>query len=193
MFKRRLKLSLAQQIKELLWPSMGWSRTFVYIGHRLIRLKDTTYSITSGLATGTSISFTPLPGTHLLFGAGFNWLLRGNFIAFVIGTLVGNPWTIPFMWYGSYKLGKAAFEIMGFRVASMPAEFTWHNLVAEIQADPWALLLPWVFGGYAMAILTWPLWYAIFYWMIIQARARQVQWKQARVHRISQAMTEKKP
>ncbi|MEQ9448058.1 MAG: DUF2062 domain-containing protein, partial [Rhodospirillaceae bacterium] len=33
-------------------------------------------------------------------------LLRGSIIASAIGTVVGNPWTFPFIWVGTYEVGK---------------------------------------------------------------------------------------
>ena len=34
------------------------------------------------------------------------WILRGSMAAAIIGTLFGNPWTFPFIWYLSYEVGK---------------------------------------------------------------------------------------
>lgn len=170
---------------------MGWSRSLIYISHRLIRLKDTTYSLAMGLTLGTAVSFTPTPGTHILQAAGFAWLFRSNILASFLGTLVGNPWTIPLMWWMSYKVGEFAFETFGFDVKKMPDHFTWAALVSEIKADPLALFLPWLVGGYIMAIISIPICYAIFHVLVLHGRARQMAWKQNRMHRIARQMTEK--
>ena len=191
MFSRRLPLSGTRRIREILWPSMGWNRSLIYIGHRLVRLKDTTHSLALGLSFGVAVSFTPTPGTHILQAAGFAWLFRSNVLASFIGTLFGNPWTIPLMWWASYEVGEFAFEAAGFEVKTMPPHFTWDALVAEISADPLGLFMPWLFGGYIMAILSIPVCYAAFYSLVVHARARQVKWKQDRVHRISRTITER--
>ena len=34
-----------------------------------------------------------------------SFLVRGNYLAAVVGTLVGNPWTFPLIWLASYQLG----------------------------------------------------------------------------------------
>ncbi len=191
LFRRRLPLTLTRKLRELLWPTMGWNRTLIYIGHRLVRLKDTTYSLAMGLAIGAAVSFTPTPGTHILQAAGFAWLFRSNLISSFIGTLVGNPWTLPLMWWSSYKVGEFAFEAVGLEVRRMPAEFTWAHLVAEIKADPVELFLPWLVGGYIMAALSIPVTYVIFHFLVLHARARQVKWKQSKVHKAARQITER--
>ena len=65
---------------------------------RLKRLQGTPYSIATGFACGVAISFTPFIGFHMILAALTAWLIRGNIIASAIGTIVGNPWTFPFIW-----------------------------------------------------------------------------------------------
>lgn len=84
---------------------MGWRRAFVYHGRRLTRLPGTAHSIAAGFACGVMISFTPFVGLHILLGCLLALIVRGNFLAVAAGTLVGNPWTFPFMWLASYELG----------------------------------------------------------------------------------------
>lgn len=52
------------------------------------------------------ISFTPFVGLHILLGCLLALIVRGNFLAVVVGTLTGNPWTFPFIWLAGYELGK---------------------------------------------------------------------------------------
>lgn len=73
--------------------------------HQLSRLPGSSYSIACGFAFGSAISFTPFVGLHLIIGGVLAWLFGGNVLAAWIGTLVGNPWTFPFIWLGLYKLG----------------------------------------------------------------------------------------
>lgn len=189
MFSRRIKHTTFRQLREAVWPSMGWNRTFVYVRHRLVRLKDTTYAIAAGLAVGAAISFTPLPGTHFIQAASFSYLLRGNIIAGLIGTAVGNLWTTGPMWWLSYVIGEVAFKYMGFSVRQMPEDFSWFHLVEEITTDPLSLFLPWVVGGFVVALLSWPIFYGIFYWLVWQARVRKEQWKEYRLHKEGLGMT----
>jgi uncharacterized protein (DUF2062 family) len=105
-FRRRHPLPFSRWLKGLVWPRTGWRRFGVYHLKRLIRLPGTPHSIAVGVACGTAISFTPLIGFHLLLGVLLTLALRGNLLAGVAGTLIGNPWTLPFMWLASYEVGK---------------------------------------------------------------------------------------
>ena len=84
---------------------MGWERTLAYWIHRIRRLPGSVYSISAGIAFGASISFTPFVGLHLVLAGLLAWIFRANLLASAIGTLVGNPWTFPFIWLWIYQLG----------------------------------------------------------------------------------------
>ena len=63
------------------------------------------HAIASGFACGSMVSFTPLLGFHFLLAIVFAYLIRGNFVAALLGTIVGNPITFPFIWGLIYKVG----------------------------------------------------------------------------------------
>ena len=170
MFKRKNPLSSSQIITSILWPSMGWKRMGRYAQLRLIRIKGTTYSIASGFAFGAAVSFTPLIGMHLLLAAFLSFICRGNVIASVVGTLVGNPWTLPLMWWSSYKMGNFAFSLFGAEISAMPEKFTWDYLMNEITNRPMDLIIPWIIGGIIMMVLVWPVFYIISFRMIAKLR-----------------------
>lgn len=104
-FKRRQKRPFAVALWETLWPRGGWKRAFSYIFHRLNRLPDQPHRIARGIFAGVFISFTPLFGLHLIGAAALARLMRGNMIAALFGTLIGNPLTFPFIALTSIKLG----------------------------------------------------------------------------------------
>jgi uncharacterized protein (DUF2062 family) len=87
----------------------------------LIRLSGTPHNIAAGVACGAAISFTPFLGLHILLGALLALIVRGNFLAVVAGTLVGNPWTFPFIWVASYEVGK--FLLGGHAGGAQPVTF----------------------------------------------------------------------
>lgn len=93
------------RVRELLWPRSGWERAAKYIFHRVARLPGTPYAIAGGLACGAAVSFTPFLGMHIILSALLAWIIRANIISSVIGTVVGNPWTFPFIWVWVYELG----------------------------------------------------------------------------------------
>ena len=107
MFRRRQPIPFLRPLRGWLWPHIGWRRRH-YLVKRLTRLPGTPHSIAAGFACGVAISFTPFIGLHTLLSAACCALLvRGNYLAAVVGTLVGNPWTFPFIWLVSYQLGHA--------------------------------------------------------------------------------------
>ncbi len=105
MFQRREKRQLHHRARDFLWPRRGWKRSSLYLFHRVGRLPGTPYSIAAGFACGAAISFTPFVGLHLVLGALFAWIIRSSIVASAIGTLVGNPWTFPFIWAWIYEIG----------------------------------------------------------------------------------------
>ena len=171
-FKRRNRPSLWQQIKNFFWPSMGWKRSCLYIKHRAIRLNDSNYAVAAGLAFGCCISFAPTLGFHILQCLLLCFIFRANYLAGVLGTVFGNPWTFPFLFYASYKMGWLLLNFIGLD-APIPEEEVSFTLDV-IKETPWALLKPMLLGGYMMGFLTFPVFYGGFYAMVRSARlARQ--------------------
>ena len=163
MFKRKTPLTLSQKALSLLWPSIGWGRMLKYIQLRLIRLKGSTHSIATGFAFGASISFTPLPGSHIITAGILSVLTRSNVLASVVGTLVGTPWTFPLMWWLAYKTGDFAFQLFGAKIIAMPENLTWAYLVDEISNHPMDLMVPWITGGFILMAISWPIFYILSY------------------------------
>ena len=162
MFKRKAPLSIGQKIKEFFWPSMGWRRFFVYLKHKTVRLSDSPHRIAMGLACGAGVSFSPIMTTHLLQAAILAFFLRGNIPASLIGTIVGNPWTFPFIWWASITVGTEIFHLMGISATSnIPEDVTLTMLWDMLWTEPLRLILPWLLGGYILCavavILSYPL------------------------------------
>jgi uncharacterized protein (DUF2062 family) len=157
-------------LKGLIAPRMGWKRYGRYLALRLVRLNDTDQSIARGLAHGASISWTPLPGTHFMLAAATSFLTKSNVPAGMFGTLLGTPWTLPFMWWLAYIVGQYTFELIGWPIKQMPADFTWDFLMNEITQNPFELFAPWLLGGVALMVFTWPLFYHGSLWVVRWAR-----------------------
>jgi len=92
-FKRRDRRPLWQALVDVLWPKGGWTRAATYVKHRLNRLPDSPHRIARGIMAGVFTVFTPFYGLHFFMAAGFALLLRGNVVAALLGTFVGNPLT----------------------------------------------------------------------------------------------------
>lgn len=109
-FKRRKRPSLSYRAREFFAPRKGFWRGIDYIGKRMRRLPDSPHRIALGFACGAFVSFSPFFGLHFFAAAGCAWLLRGNILASLFGTIVGNPITFPFISATSLWLGR---RIMG--------------------------------------------------------------------------------
>lgn len=151
-------------MREWLWPRTGWRRAGMYVMHRLSRLPGSGYSIACGFAFGSAISFTPFVGLHLVIAGALAWLLGGNVLAAWIGTLVGNPWTFPFIWLGIYKLGNWMLARNG-GLTGEPPDFTdvfsgmWEAALsfdaAGFADGLSAVIVPMTVGGIPCFIVAW--------------------------------------
>jgi len=167
MFKRRKPRSTLQKARQIVWPSMGWKRLGTYLKHRILRLDDTPHNIALGLALGAGVSFSPLMMTHLIQGGIFAFIFRANIPAALIGTIIGNPWTFPFIWYASLSLGSALFGLIGMPVdASPPADVDLQMIWNMLFNDPMRLFLPWMLGGYVLCVVVTAALYPIYFYMI---------------------------
>lgn len=185
--KRRKKQPLWNKLRNLLWPRMGWGRTLRYYKHRTIRISDSTHSIAAGLAIGCAVSWTPAFGTHLIQAAFFCWIFRGNYIAAIIGTAFGNPWTFPFLFWIGYHVGKVVFWLFGFGdyFQDLPAPLG----MEELMDHPMKVLFPMIVGGYICAAVTSPALYYLFYSMIKGARLARKLRIQRKAHKVAKEVT----
>lgn len=81
--------------------------------------------IALSFAVGVFISFTPLLSIHTIMAIGIAILFRFNKVAIIAGAWVNNHFTIPFVFYFSYKIGAVvvgadtappSFESLSYRV-----------------------------------------------------------------------------
>ncbi|RMH46263.1 MAG: DUF2062 domain-containing protein [Alphaproteobacteria bacterium] len=105
-FKRRDKPPFWSRLRQWVAPRKGWRRGFEYLGHRVKRLPDSPHRIAIGLAAGTFVSFSPFFGFHFVYAALVAFVLRGNIVAGLIGTAVGNPLTFPAIAASALGLGR---------------------------------------------------------------------------------------
>lgn len=92
-FKRRDKRPVWKSVALFFWPQGGWARAFRYVNLRVGRLPDPPHRIARGIFAGVFITFSPLFGMHFFLAAALAWVLRGNIIAALLATFVGNPLT----------------------------------------------------------------------------------------------------
>ena len=155
LFNRRVRPGFAARLRNFLWPRSGLMRSTQYFAHRVRRIPGSPYAIAAGFACGAAVSMMPFPGFHFLLAGLFAWALRSSIVAAAIGTVVGNPWTFPFIWLWIFKLGN---WMMGADSSLAGHEIS----MGYLWAHPWQLLMPMVVGGVPTAIVTW----FVFFWPI---------------------------
>ncbi len=190
MFKRRKPLTVLQNVKEVCWPTMGWRRSFIYVKLRVVRLPDTSKKIASGLATGISVSFSPFIGTHIIQAVLIAYLSRASVVSALIGTVIGNPWTFPFMWWMAISFGAFLFESMGLPGSTSLPEHIGFSVLWEItKTEPLLILLPWTLGGYLIALLSWPFSYFVFYHLVRGAKIARSKAHLHKIHKVAKEVT----
>ena len=129
---------------------------------KLKSLHGTPYSIAAGFACGVAISFTPFIGFHLILAAITAWIVRGNIVSSAIGTLIGNPWTFPFIWIAVLSTGHF---LLGDFLSSDHVNFigTFDSAIRSLLTcdfrgfgrDAWPIFFPMLIGCIPYYIVAW--------------------------------------
>ncbi len=132
------------------------TRFISYYKLKLARLPASPHAIASGFACGSMVSFTPLLGLHFLLAIVFAYIIRGNYVAALLGTIVGNPITFPFIWGLIYKVG--AF-VTSTKQKQLNHEINFDMIVTQT----YEIFLPMLLGGAILAIPVWLTTYLLTY------------------------------
>ena len=128
-FGRKKKKRLITSIYNFIKIFFAFSRTKKYISLSIKRIKGTPQALSLGLATGIAISFTPFIGLHALLAIFISWVIGGSMAAALIGTLFGNPWTFPFIWYFTFEIG----QFINYGFLSYEEEFSFKVIKKEVS------------------------------------------------------------
>ena len=128
-FGRKKKKKLIISIYNFIKIFFAFSRTKKYISLSIKRIKGTPQALSLGLATGIAISFTPFIGLHALLAIFISWIIGGSMAAALIGTLFGNPWTFPFIWYFTFEIG----QFINYGFLSYEEEFSFKVIKKEVS------------------------------------------------------------
>lgn len=170
-FKRRDRRPVKQLLTEIVYPRGGWRRAIGYVKLRLRRLPDTPEKIARGIFAGVVTAFTPFYGLHFVVAFILAKLMRGNVIASLLASFVGNPLTYVPIAVISTKIGHALLGAplregidasMGHKFSGVGRDL-WHNFTALFTADKmdWTrlhvfyddLFLPFLIGGLVPGVI----------------------------------------
>lgn len=148
---RRRPVRTWSHARHILWPRGGWLRATRYLFHRLLRLSSSTNSIAGGLAWGVAVSVTPFLGFHLILALGLARVCRHNVLAALAGTVVGNPWTFPLIWWMLHTMA----SLFTPENAPLPQVEAQDLSIAIAAKYFWKLFVPVALASIPLAILSW--------------------------------------
>ena len=132
--------------------SINLKRASLFYFLKLVRVKDSQDKLAVGFACGSMVSFSPFIGFHFLLAIIFAYIFRGNIVASLIGTFIGNPFTFPFIWIFIYKVGNIFFK----NDENLSLELTFQSLFDQ----GYDILIPMLIGSLIVSI---PIWLISYY------------------------------
>lgn len=146
--------------------SINLKRATLFYFLKLIRVKDSKKKLAIGFACGSMVSFTPFIGFHFLLAVIFAYILRGNVVASLIGTFVGNPFTFPLIWIFIYKLGNMFFK----NDQNFSIELTFQSFFDQ----GYDILIPMLIGSLIVSIPIWFISYFTVKFLLSSFKKRKV-------------------
>ena len=134
-----------------------------------------------------TISFTPFVGFHLILAALLSWIFRANIIASAIGTLVGNPWTFPFIWIWIYQLGVwmgvggIPDEMANLEFAELFGKIFSTLLESDVNSFiefAWPIIAPMLLGAIPTSLVSWFAFYFLSVFMLRSVHQRRLKRKE---------------
>ena len=92
---------------------------------RLMRREESLERVAAAIALGVGVGLSPFIGFHFFMAIALAWAFRLNKLDTVLGSLVGNPWTLPPFFAVGYRVGRA---ILGYAPAYVPA-LKWQRIL----------------------------------------------------------------
>jgi uncharacterized protein (DUF2062 family) len=162
LFRSREPTDPMTRLRLAVWPRVSWSRSAQYFQKRVVRLAGSPHAVALGVAVGVAVGFTPFLGFHIIIALPLAWLLGANLVAAALGTAIANPLTIPFIWAGTYRLGRI--------FVGGPAHFARGGDVPENLAEKslhaiWPVIKPMLVGSIPLGLIAG----AIAYFMVLAA------------------------
>lgn len=177
MLFRRKKPSMFSGVASFFWPQKGFVRGWIYLMLRILRIRSSDYSLAAGIASGVAVSFTPLIGFHFVLAGVLAWLVRGNMLMAMIGTVVGNPWTFPLIWVVIHSVG---IWILGTPTTETDVSMLSYEILME---SPGSVLVSMLLGGLVTGSITGLIVFALSYSYAGKIKAKLNQIKASRVRR----------
>jgi uncharacterized protein (DUF2062 family) len=148
----------------LFLKKLNFFRSIKFLKYKIFRIRDLPESIAIGLAWGAAVSFTPLLGFHILICFLGTFLMRGNLLAAAAGTIVGNPWTFPIIYFIGFEIGSLLYE-PDIDFFELKISFFLRNFEQ--------LFIPTLIGSVPLAVIAWFITYKISKFVLYE----KIKWK----------------
>ena len=146
--------------------SINLKRASLFYFLKLVRVKDSQDKLAIGFACGSMVSFSPFIGFHFFLAVILAYICRGNIVASLIGTFVGNPFTFPFIWIFIYKVGNIFFK----NDEKFSLELTFQSLFDQ----GYDILIPMLIGSLIVSIPVWFISYFTLKFLMSSFKRRKV-------------------
>ena len=121
---------------------------------QLRELRGKPHEIALGMAIGVFIGITPTIPLHTILAVSLALLVGGSKLAAALGVWVSNPLSIPFFYYGSYRIGQLVLGLPGINLPDDRSLLAMASLGGKIVG---AMLLGGVILGIIPAIVAYVL------------------------------------
>ncbi len=177
LFRRRTPMNLMERLRIAFWPRNSWGRSLRYFTKRVLRLSGSPHAIALGFAIGAFASFTPFVGFHIMISVFVALMVGGNILAAAFGTIVGNPFTFPFIWWATYELGGRVLN--DYRGPIRPHAMA-HGLLHQSFSHILPIIKPMLVGSLPLGLLVATVSYVI---VRVGVKAYQAARRQRLEHR----------
>ena len=146
--------------------SFNFKRASLFYFLKLIRVRDSHEKLAIGFACGSMVSFSPFIGFHFFLAVILSYVLRGNIVASLIGTFVGNPFTFPFIWIFIYQVGNIFFK----NNQNFALELTFESILNQ----GYDILIPMLIGSLVVSIPIWLISYYTVKFLMASFKKRKI-------------------
>lgn len=141
-----------------------------YLYLRFQRLRDNPHKVALGVAISLFINWLPLLGLHTLLIILVCWVFRANILAGLLASFLGNPWTLPAMFWADYMLGLKITQALDFSFSGIVPHFMTHIVPAASLLWLERVFFTALLGAIPLATATAFVSYGITYQMVRQWR-----------------------
>ncbi len=133
-------------------------------------IKSSPYKVALGFAVGVFASFSPFIGFHMIIVLIICFLIRASYVSGFIGTIVGNPFTFPFIYIITFFVGSLFVDTANYNdfvtaienLSSSQESFLMFSQEVFTTMEPFllALIIGWIIVGFPVSF--------VFYLLLLQ-------------------------